>query len=718
MTAKRFGQFGTVHRTRGAVQRTRIGADVGGTFTDVVIQTADGALRSTKVLTTYDAPEQGILAGIEQLSRSAGTDLREVDQIIHGTTLATNALIERRGAKTALVTTAGFRDVIETRTESRFEQYDLNIVLPEPLIERKDRYVVTERLNARGEVLVEFDDSAARSLIEHLGAQGYESVAVGFLHSYRNSAHERRFRSLLKEALSDVSVSISSEVSPQMREYERFNTVCANAYVQPLMASYLLRLRDQLGAIGVGCPLYLIHSGGGLMSVDSAAEFPVRLIESGPAGGAIFAAELAARYGRDRVLSYDMGGTTAKISLIEDFTPRTAKVFEVDRRARFKKGSGMPISIPVIEMIEIGAGGGSIARVDSLGQIRVGPHSSGSKPGPAAYDRGGTEPTVTDANLALGRLHPDTFGATDIDLQPALAQRALADAVGGPLGLDAHTAAIGISEVVDENMTNAARVHAVEGGRDLGGFTMIAFGGGAPLHASRLIDKLGLDELIVPSGAGVGSAIGFLRAPFAYEAIRSFYTTTDDFNYVGANEVLAELTAEAESFVRIGTATDRSGESETIVERQVSMRYAGQGWEIPVRLDDGEFDEFAADLLAGKFTKAYLEFFGRAIEDLTIEAVSWAVRVSTRQAPPPLVETTLQGSPVTSPTLREMYDPGIDERVTAGVFERTQLNPGDLVIGPAVIVETQTTTVLGSHHQCVVQPDESLRISRTERGSP
>ena len=697
---------------RGGAHRTRIGADVGGTFTDIVVQTADGALHSTKVLTTYDSPEQGILAGIEQLSRAIGIDLGEVDQIIHGTTLATNALIERRGAKTALVTTAGFRDVIETGTESRFEQYDLNIVLPEPLIERKDRYVVTERLNARGEVLVDFDDDGARSLVEHLGEQGYESVAVGFLHSYRNGVHEQRFRSLLNEALGDVSVSISSEVSPQMREYERFNTVCANAYVQPLMASYLLALRDQLGAVGADCPLYLIHSGGGLMSVESAAEFPVRLIESGPAGGAIFAADLAARYGRDRVLSYDMGGTTAKISLIEDFTPRTAKVFEVDRRSRFKKGSGMPISIPVIEMIEIGAGGGSIARVDALGQIRVGPHSSGSDPGPAAYDRGGTDPTVTDANLALGRLHPDTFGAADIDLKPELATDALSSGVGDPLGLDPGTAAVGISEVVDENMTNAARVHAVEGGRDLAGFTMIAFGGGAPLHASRLIDKLGLTELIVPSGAGVGSAIGFLRAPFAYEAIRSFYTTTDAFDYVGANAVLGELTAEAESFVRMGAATDSSGEPETIVERQVSMRYAGQGWEIPVRLEDGDFDEFAAELLAAEFTKAYLEFFGRAIDDLTIEAVSWAVRVSSRQEPPPLVDTVEPASTAVPVLSREMYDPALDARVPAGVFQRSELAPGDLLAGPALIVESQTTTVLGSHHRCVVQADDSLRITR------
>ncbi len=401
----------------------RIGADVGGTFTDIVIEVADGSYSSTKVLTTHDAPEVGILDGIGRIAAQENIDLRDVTQIIHGTTLATNALIERRGAKTALVTTDGFRDVIETRTESRFEQYDLNIVLPTPLIQRADRHVISERLNARGEILVPFDENGARSLVEHIGTEGYQSVAVGFIHSYVNPTNELRFRELLLAELPDIAVSISSEVSPQMREYERFNTVCANAYVQPLMASYLVRLRDELAARGATCPLYLIHSGGGLMSVESAAAFPVRLVESGPAGGAIFAADLAARYGRDRVLSYDMGGTTAKIALIEDFTPATAKTFEVDRTARFKKGSGMPISIPVIEMIEIGAGGGSIASVDSLGQIRIGPHSAGSEPGPASYGRGGLDATVTDANVQLGRLHPDTFGAKDIDLSPPLPLR-------------------------------------------------------------------------------------------------------------------------------------------------------------------------------------------------------------------------------------------------------------------------------------------------------
>ena len=580
----------------------RIGADVGGTFTDIVIEVADGSYSSTKVLTTHDAPEVGILDGIGRIAAQENIDLRDVTQIIHGTTLATNALIERRGAKTALVTTDGFRDVIETRTESRFEQYDLNIVLPTPLIQRADRHVISERLNARGEILVPFDENGARSLVEHIGTEGYQSVAVGFIHSYVNPTNELRFRELLLAELPGIAVSISSEVSPQMREYERFNTVCANAYVQPLMASYLVRLRDELAARGATCPLYLIHSGGGLMSVESAAAFPVRLVESGPPAVPSSPPISPPATAATRVLSYDMGGTTAKIALIEDFTPATAKTFEVDRTARFKKGSGMPISIPVIEMIEIGAGGGSIASVDSLGQIRIGPHSAGSEPGPASYGRGGLDATVTDANVQLGRLHPDTFGAKDIDLSPALAAEALMRSVGDRLGLSAADAARGVAEVVDENMTNAARVHAVENGKDLAGYSMIAFGGGGPLHAGRLLDKLGLDELIVPPDAGVGSAVGFLRAPFAYEAVRSFYTSTVDFDIDGANRVLTELTDEAMAFVREGTDADVS------VERQVAMRYKGQGWEIPVRLGDASFDHMAAELLGAEFTKAYEEF--------------------------------------------------------------------------------------------------------------
>ncbi|MEO1065200.1 MAG: hydantoinase/oxoprolinase family protein [Actinomycetota bacterium] len=685
----------------------RIGADVGGTFTDVVVE-RDGAYLSTKVLTTHGGPEEGILAGLVALAEEHDVDLREVEQVIHGTTLATNALIERRGARTALVTTAGFRDVIETRTEGRFEQYDLDIVLPTPLIERRDRFVVPERLNARGEVLVPFDEDAASTVVAEIVERGYESVAVGFLHSYRNGDHERRFRDLLLAAAPDLAVSISCEVSPQMRELERFNTVSANAYVQPLMATYLRRLEQGLHDLGADCPLYLIHSGGGLVSVDTAAAFPVRLVESGPAGGAIFAAHLAAAHGCDHLVSFDMGGTTAKIALIEHSVPQTAKTFEVARTTRFKKGSGMSISIPVIEMIEIGAGGGSIAGVDALGQIRIGPRSAGSEPGPAAYGLGGEEPTVTDANVELGRLHPDTFGATSIDLSPAAATEAIDRTVAGPLDLDTETAAVGIAEVVDENMTNAARVHAVENGKDLGGASMIAFGGGAPLHATRLIDKLGLDEVYVPVGAGVGSAIGFLLAPFSYEAVRSFYTTSDDFDVAGAQALIAELTAEAESFVRRGT------DAELTVERQVFMRYRGQGWEIPVTLPGGRFDVVAADALETEFTKAYETFFGRAIADLTIETVSWSVRVSSVQEQPPRVQPVAPGEPLVVDRRRPMYDPATGAVVDAAVVERDQLGVGDTVAGPAVIVEEQTTTVLGSHHVAVVLGDRTLHVTRTE----
>ena len=386
----------------------RLGVDIGGTFTDVVLE-CDGKMHSTKVLTTYAAPEDAIIDGLHQVCEQAGIAPGDIGQIIHGTTLATNALIERRGAKTALITTQGFRDVIEMRTESRFEQYDLNLNLPDPLLPRQSRFTVAERVNAKGEVMIPLNRDEVKEVAARIARAGYTSVAVGLIHSYLNPAHEEMVREVLAEELPDVSISISSEVSPQMREYERFNTVVANAYIKPLMASYLGRLEDRLRAEGVECRIFLMHSGGGIISLQNAAEFPVRLVESGPAGGAVFAAHIAARYGLDKVLSFDMGGTTAKICLIKNQTPKTSRVFEVARTYRFKKGSGMPISIPVIDMVEIGAGGGSLAHVDAMRQIRVGPESAGSEPGPACYGRGGEKPGVTDADLVLGKLDPGNF---------------------------------------------------------------------------------------------------------------------------------------------------------------------------------------------------------------------------------------------------------------------------------------------------------------------
>ena len=699
----------------------RIGADVGGTFTDVVLE-AGGELFSTKVLTTYDAPEQGILDGVATVVAEAGADLAELDTFIHGTTLATNALIARTGARTALVTTDGFRDTIEMRTESRFEQYDLNLVLPTPLIERKDRHVLRERIGAHGAVLRPFDEGEARALVEVLAdrpdEEAYQSVAIGFLHAYVDGTHERRFRDLLVERMPELAVSISSEVSPQMREFERFNTVCANAYIQPLMATYLRSLEARLHEAGATCPVYLIHSGGGLMGVDAAARFPVRLVESGPAGGAIFAADIAARHGLDRVISYDMGGTTAKVCLIEDQTPRTAKTFEVARTHRFTKGSGMPISIPVIEMIEIGAGGGSIASVDGLGQIRVGPLSAGSEPGPASYGLGGTEPTVTDANLVLGRLSADTFGAPGIALDDGAARTALDASVGSRLDLDAETAAVGVAEVVDENMANAARVHAVENGKDVAAFTMIAFGGGAPLHAGRLCEKLDVDELLVPPGAGVGSAIGFLRAPFAYEALRSHHATVDRFEHDAVNRMLGELADEARTFVTQAVASTGADPADVAleVERWAYMRYAGQGWEIPVPVDEAPFDLMGGELLANRFEKAYEEFFGRAIAGLEVEAIGWSVRVATPRPAVDRVERVAAARDVDVDRTRALHDPATGGTIEAAIVERDALVVGDRLVGPSIVVETQTTTILSSRQQAVMQSDGCLLVTWTDPG--
>ena len=690
----------------------RIGADVGGTFTDIVLE-AKGEIFSTKVLTTYESPEMGILQGIHDVIEDSGSDLSELDSFIHGTTLATNALISRTGATTAFVTTKGFRDTIEMRTESRFEQYDLNLELPKPLIERKDRYVLSERVSADGSVLLPFDQMEAKNLIKLLSLEenGYEAVAVGFIHSYMNDKHESLFQQMLLEQLPNIKVSISSEVSPQMREFERFNTVCANAYVQPMMASYLERLKTKLAEAGAKCDIHLIHSGGGLISIESAIKFPVRLIESGPAGGAIFASEIAARHGIDAALSYDMGGTTAKICLIDEQSPRSAKTFEVARTHRFTKGSGMPISIPVIEMIEIGAGGGSIANVDDLKQIRVGPLSAGSEPGPAAYGLGGSLATVTDANVLLGRISPETFGADDIDLIPEESRKALLTDVAEPLETEVENAAIGVIEVVDENMANAARVHAVENGRDVSQYTMIAFGGGAPLHASRLCDKLEIERLLVPPGAGVGSAIGFLQTPFSYEALKSFYVSIENFDHKRVNQLLGDLTSEATEFV-MEASDENIHPKNLIVERCAFMRYAGQGWEITVPLENDTFDYLGIELLNNKFEKTYEEHFGRAIEGLQIEVVGWSVKVT---SPRPETEKTItvdSENIVMTDSKRVVYDPAKGTEVEASVFQRENLNPGDCVMGPAIIVESQTTTWISSEKKSSTQKDDCLLITK------
>ncbi|MGO7897498.1 hydantoinase/oxoprolinase family protein [Rhizobium ruizarguesonis] len=684
----------------------RVGVDIGGTFTDIALD-IDGTLHSTKILTDYTAPERAILKGVKAVADMAGIALSEIGILIHGTTLATNALIERRGAKTAFVTTEGFRDVLEMRTENRFEQYDLNISLPPALIARADRFVVRERIDAAGKVLLDLDDASVAAVVEKVAAGGYESVAIGFIHAYANGAHEIAVRDAILKRLPGLSVSISSEVSPQMREFERFNTVCANAYVKPAIKSYLDRLVVSLKDIGVGCPVFMIHSGGGIVSVESASEFPVRLVESGPAGGAIFAADIARQYGLDTVLSFDMGGTTAKICLIENQVPKTAKTFEVARTYRFRKGSGMPISIPVVEMVEIGAGGGSIASVDAMRQIRVGPHSAASEPGPACYQRGGKNPTVTDADLILGKLDPANFAGGAIPLSVEAGRQAMSDDIGSIIGLDPDASAYGTCEMVDENMANAGRVHTVENGKNISDFTMITFGGAGPLHAARLCEKMGISTFLVPPGAGVGSAIGFLKAPFGYESVRSAVFNLSNFEYLEANRLLQAMKAEALGFVEGGLDA-----GSPVIERTLFMRYAGQGWDIPVPLADDNFDPASAKTIAALFEKEYERFFGRAIEGLDIEIVSWSVKASSPLPPVKRVPSVAEGNVVRPGKTRRLFEASQGAYLEAGIHERTGLKSGDVIKGPAVIVERETSTVLTSSFKAIVQHDGCLLATR------
>lgn len=666
----------------------RLGVDIGGTFTDIVLEWG-GQRRTAKLLTTHAAPERGVLDGIGQIVAAAGLKPAEISVIVHGTTLATNALIERRGARTALITTAGFRDVVEIRTEDRYEQYDLSIDLPKPLVPRKWRFAVAERIDSRGNVLTPLDEAGLAELAERIAAEGIEAVAIGFLHSYRYPAHEQRAREILQARLPGLAITLSSEVSPEMREYERFSTACANAYIQPLMAGYLKRLETELARAGFACPVRLMLSGGGLTTIETSRRFPVRLVESGPAGGAIFSAHVARLCDLDRVLSFDMGGTTAKICLIDDCVPLMSRSFEVARVYRFKRGSGMPLRIPVIEMVEIGAGGGSIATVDRLGRIAVGPESAGSEPGPACYGRGGTMPAVTDADVVLGRIDPEAFAGGTVRLDPARSRDALRIHVGEPQGLDDEMCAFAISEVVEENMANAARVHAIESGTELAGRTLIAFGGAAPLHALRLAEKLGIDRVLIPSGAGVGSAVGFLRAPVSFEIVRSQHALLGELDLAGTDAGLAAMAAEARAVVA------EAAPGVAMTERaQVFMRYAGQGHEIAVPLPAATLGPDGAELLRQAFEREYQRVYGRLVQASDIEILSWAVTVSVpaataAEAPAEIVE----GRPEPAGR-RRLYDADRVAFTDAAVYHRDALRPGDRISGPAVIVERETSTLI------------------------
>jgi N-methylhydantoinase A len=686
----------------------RLAADIGGTFTDVVLEHA-GRRHSAKVLTTPRAPEEGMLEGIARLLAAAALGPGDIGVLIHGTTLATNALIERKGARTALLTTAGFRDVLEMGYEKRYEHYDLELELPAPLVPRELRFAVAERMTAKGEIRTPLNENFLSAIALELKAKKIAAVAVGFLHSYANDAHERRAGEVLAAALPGVAVTLSSAVCPEIREYERFSTACANAYVQPLMVSYLERLAAELKRRGFGCPLYLMTSGGGLTTLETARRFPVRLVESGPAGGAILSAGLARENALDEVLSFDMGGTTAKICFIGQGRPEQSRKFEVARVWRNLKGSGLPVRIPVTEMVEIGAGGGSIARLDELQRIQVGPASAGAEPGPACYGRGGTEPTVTDADVALGRIDPDAFAAGTLRLDRAAAEQAVLGRIGAPLGLDASWAAAGISEIVEENMASAARVHAIERGKMAERCTMIAFGGAAPLHAARLAAKLGMRRVLVPVDASVGSAVGFLRAPVAFEVVRSLQLRDDSFDFSRVNLLLKKMQDEATAIVAAGALG-----AKLVTHRSVEMRYEGQGHEISVALPAGELNAKHAARLRADYESRYEQQFGLRIADVPVEFLTWSVNVATipenpggknKNTKPGKVRANASGK-------RGVFDSDSGRNTAIASFLRCDLAPGMRFAGPALVVEPQTTTLVPRGWHCHVAAAGHLILER------
>ncbi|MFK7957924.1 MAG: hydantoinase/oxoprolinase family protein [Lysobacterales bacterium] len=689
--------------------KARLAVDIGGTFTDVVLLSDCGKRWSEKRLTTHQQPEQAMLSGIAELLAKASLKPSDLSMVLHGTTLATNALIERRGATTALLTTAGHRDVLEMAFEDRFEQYDININRATPLVPRHLRLPIVERLISDGSVRHGLDEPCIEQAMKVIDQHNVESVAIGFLHSYVNPDHEQRCAEVIRQKRPDLSLTLSSEVCPEIREFERFSTACANAYVQPLMASYLHRLRTGLADMGIICPALLMTSGGGLTRIETAARFPIRLVESGPAGGAILAASVAAECQAQQILSFDMGGTTAKLCLIDNYQPLQSRSFEVDRSYRFRKGSGLPLRIPVIEMVEIGAGGGSIAHVDKLERLRVGPRSAGSEPGPAAYGLGGENPTVTDADACLGKLPPERFAGGKLTLDIAAANQSVR-AIGEQLSLSTSDAALGISDVVEESMASAARAHAAEFGLDLRQRDMVAFGGAAPLHAASLAARLGVSRVIIPAQAGVGSAVGFLLARLSFEVVRSRRMRVSNLDVGLMNQLLSEMFDEASAVIRPALDSDQP-----LVEHRTGfMRYAGQGHELAVTLPEGELGDDAAEQFTQAFESAYRRLYGRVIDDVEIELLSMTLSLSGPEPGIPPAPGVAAKKMLPSTPARTLIERA--QASEAQVVERETLQPGARVQGPALVTEDQTTTVVPSGF--TLRVDAQLNLVMQRSGSP
>lgn len=686
--------------------RYRIGFDIGGTFTDFILLDEERHdIRLHKCLTTPEDPSVGALAGLAQIVDDAGLTLGDIGEIVHGTTLVTNALIERKGAKLGLITTEGFRDILEMGTEQRYDIYDLFLQYPDPLVPRRRRLEVPERMDRDGNIVVPLDLDAVRAAASALAAEGVEAIAVCFLHAYRNPAHERAAGEAIRALLPDISVSLSAEIVSELWEYQRLVTTCANAFVQPLMDRYVRRLERELWQRGFRGALYLMHSAGGLVSPETARAFPIRLLESGPAGGGLATAFFGQMAGKPDVISFDMGGTTAKACLIENGRAATAAEMEAARVHRFKKGSGLPIKAPVIDMIEIGAGGGSIASIDEVGLLRVGPHSAGADPGPACYGRGGTQPTVTDANLLLGYYDPGFFLGGRMALDRDAAIRAL-DSVGAKLDLPAIETAWGIHRVVTESMAAAARIHIVEKGKDPRRYAMVGFGGAGPAHAAGVARALGAAELLIPPASGAASALGFLAAPLSFEQVRSHPVRLDA---PGAMDALQAVLAELEAETRAKLLAAGVADGDIVAERSADMRLLGQIHEINVALPAGILSDDSLPALRDAFATVYAARYTSVYAGVAIQLVS--LRVACR-GPIPALTLAQAGTTADGPALKATRPAWFgDGFVDTPVYDRYRLTQATIIDGPAIIEEREATTVIAPGDRLHVDAGGTLRIA-------
>lgn len=670
----------------------RLGIDIGGTFTDfVLLDETNGTLSFGKTLTTYPDPTNGIITGTKQILKEFRVDAKDIHTIVHGTTLVTNAVIERKGAKTGFITTAGFTDVPEIGRELRYDIYDIFLTMPEALVSHKHRVGVNERLSASGEVLTKLSRADVHEAVSKLVSRGVQSIAVSLLHSFTNPDHERLIGDVISKDFPNLYASLSVDIMPEIREYERASATIMNAYVQPITDKYLETLEKRLRGVGFEGNIDIMISSGRLTTIQGARKSPVQLLESGPAGGAMAGVFFGKLTKKKDLLCFDMGGTTAKASLILDNKPEITNQFEAARVRRFKKGSGLPVRIPVIDLIEIGAGGGSIAHIDKLGLLKVGPESAASQPGPACYGRGGDKPTVTDADLILGYLNEGYFLGGTMTLDREAAREAVRKHIAAPLGISIEQAAMGVRRVVDENMANAARVHIIEKGFDPRRFSMMAFGGAGPVHAFSVARLLRSPQMVIPVGAGVTSALGFLVSPVASESIRSFVKPLDEMDWAKLNTMLREMEEEGFAFLRhakadLGKAT---------VTRIADMRYLGQGHEIAVSMPLGELSAHSVADVEATFLKEYQLRYNRTVPGMRLETVTWRVAVSA--AAPEIIpnQHNIPSDGTKAEQQRPVWFEGDTAPTMTSVYNRYELRQGAVFQGPAIIEEKESTTVIG-----------------------